>query len=149
MAFKVAFPDFQDNPSWIHVAETLYGDEEKWRAALNVPVVQEQEENSNERENDTTGDKLNPPSLQVYLSRILENPAVDEADQDSYDNALEWLKIYVLGNNPPAEEGNNNDATDATTDVEDMEGLTLDTEHAKTIVSGLPTSQKNHPYYFT
>ena len=142
MAFKVAFPDFQDNPSWIHVAETLYGDEEKWRAALNVPVVQEQEENSNEEENDTTGDKFTPPSLQVYLSRILENPAVDEADQDSYDNALEWLKIYVLGNNPPAEECNNNDATDATTDAEDMEGLTLDTEHATTIVSGLPTSQK-------
>ena len=150
MAFKVAFPDFQDNPSWIHIAETLYGDKEKWRAALNVPVVQEQEKNSNEEENDTTGDKFTPPSLQVYLSRILENPAVDEADQDSYDNALEWLKIYVLGNNPPAEECNNNDATDATTDAEDMEGLTLDTEHATTIVSGLPTLQKkNHPYYFT
>ena len=130
-AFKAAFPDYQHDESWIAVAKYLYG-EDKWREELNLGEEQqvvepnsEEDENGTEEneEEETQSSKLNPLSIQVYLSQLLENMDANDEEEDA--DALDWLKIYILSN---VKDGESDEA--AMENVALFEGTVIDNEDA-------------------
>ena len=150
-SFVAAFPEYQDNESWVAVARYLYG-EDQWRTKLKVgscvgtvgtaPREQQQEEGGEDEVSQDNGgglDRLNPPSIQLYLAEKIneQNNATDDGPLD----ALEWLKIYVLSNDNGDEAQET--GADAATDAESYHGRTVTSEReAANLVNALSPSHR-------
>ncbi len=130
------------------MARYLYGDE-KWRAKLKVTnndgndlvvdevgaqqgQVHQQVQGEQEQDEELEARRLNPPSIQAYLSEY-DLPL----DEDGLD-ALDWLKIYVLGNNEQAEGVEDAALAEEETVEERFQGKTASSkEDAKNLVNSL------------
>ncbi len=136
-AFKAAFPQYKNDPSWIAVAECLFG-VNKWKDALGInelDSIDEEEEGASEdeEEGDEQHDKLNPPTLQQYLSQLGDQEEDDQAD------GLEWLRIYVNSN--PCNGGGGEELAEE--NIQLMEGkVVADEENATTLVNALSKEQR-------
>lgn len=127
------------------MAKYLHG-EENWRERFKVrPAVEVEEagveEDSNDDEQlaeDDENNKLNPPSIQSYLTQLLNgSSSTGHGTNDTTTEALEWLKIYVLSR----DDEENGEATPD--NVESFEGKTVSTERdAATLVNALSPGQK-------